>query len=326
MGAVTSLKLPSGFCFSTPDLTHDLLLPYLQVLTTSKASILYSPVAPTNPDTFSSIWVKTNESNTGTLEMYIRTRKYLNAPSDEWCRYYPYSIGDIEMLDSNILNEDETETARSTSSATRNYRPFAVCDGDTYGGFVTPNLAGKILYGGYCGHSTASLEAVQVTAALKTQAPFATTADLATAASRNAYSALNPLRMYEENNDPHNTAALLDAQASVETFKIQQPIASSRQGKRGVVLKRDQVPDHTHKYGWETWQSAANRVGTSGGGRGAANPGSGSAAIFTNVGDTTPTTTAHTAANSAPITLGRPHDNLPPVYAGLYRVYIGYGT
>jgi len=287
---------------------------------------LYSTVAPTNPDTFSSIWVKTNESNTGTLEMYIRTRKYLDAPSDEWCRYYPYSIGDIEMLDANILDEEEIETARSTSATTRNYRPFAVCDGDTYGGFVTPNLTGKVLYGGFCGHSTAALEQTQVVGALKTQAPFATDADLATPQSRNSFPALNPLRMYQESGDPHNTSPLLDAQDSVYTLRIGQPTAASLQGARGVVLKRDQVPDHTHKYGWETWQSQANRVGTSGGGRGASNPGTGSAAIYTNVGETTPTTTAHTAASTQAITLGRPHDNLPPVYAGLYRVYIGYGT
>ena len=316
MGAVTSLKLPQGFCFSKPDSTHDLLLPYLQVLSTSKASVVYSTVPPTNPATYASIWVKSTETNTGTLEVYIRTQKYATASSDEWCRYYPYSIGDIEMCDRNFLDETEIETARSTSTATRNYRPFAVCDGGTYGGFATPDLSGKILFGGYCGNSDATKETVQVNEALKTQAPFASATDLATASGMNAHTPLDPFRMYVESGDEHNTSALLDAGTSVRTFKVGQPVPSNRQGARGVVLKRDQVPDHTHRYGWETWKALGNRVAGS----------QGSAAIYTNVTERTATSAVHNASSSASLTLGRPHDNLPPVFTGIYRIYIGYGT
>lgn len=325
MGAVASSKLPQGFCFGTPDATHDLLTAFLSVLATTSNSVVYSPVEPVNPAVLGSIWVKTTESGRGTYEMYIYTPKFAGA-TPSWCRYYGYAIGDIEMLGLNPIDENETETARGTTLATKNYRPFAVCDGNTYGNFVTPNLTGKILHGGYCGHTDAEKENSQITAALKLQAPFATDADLATAASRNAYAALNPLRMYVENNDPHNTADLLDSKDSLTTFRIGQTIPTNRQGSRKVTLKRDQVPDHQHKYGWETWQPSANRVGTSGGDRGAANPGTGSAAVYTTVSNDTATTNNFTPASSTPVTTGRPHDNLPPVIAGFYRVYIGYGT
>ena len=326
MGAVASSKLPQGFCFGTPDSTHDLLTSFLSVLATTSNSVFYSPTEPTNPAVLNSIWVKTTESGAGTYEIYIYTPKYLGASGPSWCRYYGHAIGDIEMLGVNPIDENETETARATNQTTRNYRPFAVCDGDTYGNFITPNLTGKVLYGGFCGHTDATKEYSQINAALKLQAPFATEADLATPTSRNAYAALDPLRMYVESGDPHNTAALLDAETSLRTFRIGETIPTNRQGARKVVLKRDQVPDHNHKYGWETWVAQSNRVGTSGGARGAANPGTGSAAIYTDVVNDTATTNTYTPASSAPVTTGRPHDNLPPVVAGFYRVYIGYGT
>lgn len=328
MGSVASLKLPQGFCFSTPNQTHDLFLSFLNVLATSSATIFYSTTQPTatDPSTLNSIWVKTPENiANNTLEMFFYIYKYSGAISPTWCKYYPYAIGDIEYCNASFNSEDETETARSGKP---NNRPFAVCDGGTYAGITTPNLTGKILYGGYCGsnesHPTDGTRGnAQIMRTLRDAAPNASSADLATGATQRNVALLNSLRMYQENNDaftsyvgPDGVSPLLDPGESVTKFQVNGTIPTALQGLRKVILKRDQVPDHNHKYGWETWQTKGSCVSGSGG----------NAAISTNVSSTTNTTNTMATGSSTSKTLGRPHDNLPPVYVGTYRMYIGYGT
>lgn len=330
MGSVASLKLPQGFCFGTPNQTHDLLLPFLEVLAITSSTIFYSSSAPTATDesTINSIWVKTPENIAfNTLEMYFFTPKYAGATGPTWCKYYPYSVGDIELSNNSFLGEDETETARADKP---NNRPFAACDGGTYGGFTTPNLTGKVLFGGICGTAT-NTESFggttkldrQLKTTMRDAAPTATDADLATSATRMAVPQLKPLRLYVESGSSHTSAVsddgvspLVEPQTSLMNFIFNKSVPTNLQGARKVILKRDQVPNHFHRYGWETWQTKANACFGSGG----------NAAVATSVSSTTPTTDTFQTGLSTALTLGRPHDNLPPVYAGIYRMYIGYGT
>jgi hypothetical protein len=168
---------------------------------------------------------------------------------------------------------------------------------------------------------------------LKDAAPSASTDDLSTAQKQVSVAALKPLRQYYESGSSStsykNTSVtetlpvpLLDPQSSVSNFMvhgqntISSTLLSAVAGARKVFLKRDQVPNHNHKYGWETWATRANCV--FGGG--------GSAAQSTRVTATTATTNTYATGTSTAKTLGRAHDNLPPVVAATYRMYIGYGT
>jgi microcystin-dependent protein len=321
MGSVASLRLPQGFCFSTPNQTHDQLLAFLSVLATSSSTIFYSQAEPTDTSeaTINSIWVKTPaNSSSNHLEMYFYIKKHSSATTSSWCKYYPYSIGDIDLSVDTFTDSNEAETARA---GFLNNRPFAVCDGGTYGGVTTPNLTGRILFGGYANNpSTPSSTTAQIMQTLKDTAPSASATDLSTTSNQLAVTALKPLRQYFENGNPTTSAAapILDPQTSVTNFMVHGTYrtVSSLFGARKVILKRDQVPNHNHKYGWETWATRANCV--FGGG--------GSAALSTRVTATTATTNTYATGTSTAKTLGRAHDNLPPVVAATYRMYIGYGT
>ena len=330
MGSVSSLRLPQGFCFSTPNQSHDQFLAFLSVLATSSSTIFYSQATPTDTTaaTINSIWVKTPpNTSSNNLEIYFYIKKYSSAPTPSWCRYYSYSVGDIDLSVSTFTASDETDTARS---GFLNNRPFAICDGGTYGGITTPNLTGKILFGGYADNPSAPAATLaQITQTLKDAAPSALAEDLATAQKQVSVTALKPLRQYYENSNTttsyQNTSVtetlpvpLLDPQTSVTNFKVHGTAqsATTPQGARKVFLKRDQVPDHNHKYGWETWQTRPNCV--FGGAQGAA--------VSTAILATTATTNTFATGTSTAKTLGRAHDNLPPVIVGTYRMYIGYGT
>ena len=321
MGSVASLRLPQGFCFSTPNQTHDQLLAFLSVLATSSSTIFYSQETPTDTSaaTINSIWVKTPaNSASNNLEIYFYIKKHSSALTSSWCKYYPYSIGDIDLSVATFTSSDETETARS---GFLNNRPFAICDGGTYGGVTTPNLTGRVLFGGYANNpSVTSAATAQIMQTLKDAAPSASATDLSTISNQLAVAALKPLRQYYENGNPTTSAGapILDPQTSVSNFMVHgsYQTVSAIAGARKVFLKRDQVPDHQHKYGWETWSTRANCV--FGGG--------GSAALSTRVTATTTTTNTYATGTSTAKTLGRAHDNLPPVIAGTYRMYIGYGT
>lgn len=334
MGSVASLRLPQGFCFSTPNQSHDQFLAFLSVLATSSSTIFYSQAEPTDTQeaTVNSIWVKTPaNSSSNSLEIYFYIKKYSSAPTFSWCKYYSYSIGDIDLSVATFTSSDETETARS---GYLNNRPFAICDGGTYGGITTPNLTGKILFGGYANNpSVSSAATAQIMQTLKDAAPSASTDDLSTAQKQVSVAALKPLRQYYESGSSStsykNTAVtetlsvpLLDPQSSVSNFMvhgqniISSTLLSAVAGARKVFLKRDQVPDHNHKYGWETWTSRGSCVYGS----------TGNAALSTNVKATTATTNTFATGTSTAKTLGRAHDNLPPIVSGTYRMYIGYGT
>lgn len=323
MGSVASLKLPQGFCFGTPNTTHDLFASFLEVYSASSDTIFYSATTPANPTdgVKNSIWVKLPDNqNSNNLEMYFYIKKYAGSANREWCKFYAYSIGDIEYAEIAFDGDEEIETARPGKP---NLRPFAVCDGGTYGGFVTPDLRGDILFGGMCGTSNAANRTLQEMQVLKDASPTSTDADLNNPATRLNIAGLQPLRMYQESGSaitsyvgPDGSTPLLDPLESVREFVVNKVTPSNRVGERKVILKADQCPSHKHRYGWETWQQKGNAHGG----------GSGNAAVATSVSATTPTTNTYETGGSTALNLSKPHDNLPPVYVGNYRIYIGYGT
>jgi len=323
MGSVASLKLPQGFCFGTPNSTHDLFTSFLEVYAAGSEAIFYKTEPPVNPDSGvqNSIWVKTQENQSSNhLEMHFYIRKYAGAPNREWCKYYPYSIGDIEYADIIFDGDEEVETARPDKP---NLRPFAICDGGTYGGFATPDLRGRILFGGMCGTANATNRTLQEMQVLKNASPSSTDTDLNNPSTRINISGLQALRMYQESGNsitsyvgPDGSTPLLDPLESIKEFVVNKLIPSNRAGERKVILKADQCPSHRHKYGWETWQQKGNAHGGGGG----------SAAVATSVSATTPTTGTYETGGTSSLDLSKPHDNLPPVYSGTYRIYIGYGT
>ena len=326
MGSVASLRLPQGFCFGTPNETHDLFAAFLNVLATSGSTIFYSDTTPvlTSDSTINSIWIKTPSSSTSdALEMYIYLQKVKGNATFSWARYYPYSIGDI-ITSVDGLDVTETETARVEAP---NNRPFAICDGNTYGGFPTPNLTGRILFGGYAADSIdPDGDAKQIIQTVKDASPGIKNEDLANP----TFSGLKHMRMYKEldgDTSFANTAVadpsplpLLSPLASLAEFFVGGTLFNdpTLKGARKVKLKRDQVPDHTHRYGFETWNNQTGSI---------VNGTVGEAALSTGVTPTTLTVNTYATGGSATAkTLGRAHDNLPPCLSGLYRVYIGYGT